>query len=1455
MKKRAIRNNLKILIVISAFIFSFFQIKAQTTTLSSTGCNNADFEYGTFTNWVGYTGTYPGGAPNMTATGIVNGRHTIMGPTNPGTDPESCGGITYVSNLAGGPIYSCRLGNSLTGAQAERLEYTFVVSNANALFYYQYAVLLEDPGHGASEQPKFEITVVDAAQNQLGGACGVYLVVASASIPGFSNCGGSYGTMYKPWSLVGVDLSAYIGQTVTIRFTTCDCSQTGHYGYAYIEAGCATMLITLDYCVGSSIASVTAPPGFTYSWTGPGITTPVTTQVLNLTNFTPGSTYYCVCTSVSGCSITLSTVVSPTVVTAAFTDTIICKYVSFYDQSTATNNNTVTTWLWDFGDGTTSTLQDPTHLYSAVGTYNVTLIATTSGGCTDTINHVITVTQTSSTFTGIATASPVSICIGDSSVIDMPGPSGTSYIWSSSPFDPSLTSQNTSNPVTVYPTATTAYMVTATELTHQCLASDTATVVVNPMPTPVISGPVSVCTGSTHLYSTPSVPGHTYSWVVTGGTPTTGNADNITVTWGTAGPGTLTLTETSSAACIVTTPVYNVTINSSPNATVTSNSPICDGSTLLLTGGGGTGYLWSGPNGFTSTAQYPMISGASVAASGTYTVLVTSSNGCILSTSTQVTVNPLPTPLAGSNSPICSGDTLFLNTGGVSGTNTYSWSGPNGYSSTDQNPFFALTTNVNTGLYTVAVTDANGCIMTSPTNVIVNTINPNIGNNTPICSGNNLNINANGGVIYNWSGPNGYTSSQSNIIISQATTSDMGLYTVTITDANGCIGQLYTYAIVNPLPVPVATNNSPICSGEDIKLNCGGGSSYAWSGPLNFISTEQNPVIYSANISGTGIYNVTVTDLNGCSSATSTNVIVNPLPVVTVSNNTPVCSGETVNITCSTGTGFAWNCAENGYTSTSQNPTIAASTVLTSGNYTVTVTTNGCTSTGTTTVVVNPLPAPTATSNSPLCYGDRLELIATGGATYAWSSTNGFTSSLPMPVINIATDALSGIYSVTVTDANGCSSTAITSVSVASKITVQTIDMTICSGTSVNISAYVIGGTAPYSYYWDGYLSQSQVLVTPITDISYEAQVLDANGCKSNVSTLHIDVLPPVKVNAYATNDTVCPGESVKIYVTASDGDGGPYSLYLSDGTIISSPYTAYPDGVHEFIIMAKDGCGSIDSDTIRIRVFEIPPMSYSPDKTSGCVPLEVWFNETSQNAGQTYLWDFGDNSYNSNSYTQNPSHIFENAGTYDVRLTITSKDGCKTIYTYTDLITAYPRPEAAFYPDNDLVSIINPIINFENASSNAIKYYWTFGDGDSSDLFNASHYYNNIGTFIVRLVVETVYGCTDTTYYTVYVQDEFTLFAPTAFTPDNDGTNDIFFVQGNGIDTNSFNMIIYDRWGEKIYETNNYSYDNPKKYGWDGTVKGSSKIGEIGIYTWVVIYKDNNQIEHQETGVVTLIK
>ena len=403
----------------------------------------------------------------------------------------------------------------------------------------------------------------------------------------------------------------------------------------------------------------------------------------------------------------------------------------------------------------------------------------------------------------------------------------------------------------------------------------------------------------------------------------------------------------------------------------------------------------------------------------------------------------------------------------------------------------------------------------------------------------------------------------------------------------------------------------------------------------NFVSTDQNPVISSSTVPEGGLYNVVVTDINGCVSATSTIVTVNPIPVVNVWNNTPVCIGQSVSITSSGGSSYAWSCAENNYTSATQNINFLSATLSNNGHYTVTVTLNGCTATATTDVIVNSFPLPTAASNSPVCYGDPLKLIATGGTNYLWSCSNGFTSTSPQPIINSATDAASGTYYVTVTDVNGCSSVASTIATVATKITLNTVDQTICPGTSTTIAAFALGGTPPYIYYWDGYPSQSHVTVTPQGTTSYQAQAVDTNGCKSNVSNLLVTVIPPVRIQSIPGRDTICPGESVSIQINPVQGNGGPYTYYLADGTIITSPYTAYPDGIHEFIIFARDNCGDIDSDTIRIQLYAIPPMSYAPDKTFGCVPVEVSFNETSADIGQSYQWNFGDNSYNSTSFIQ----------------------------------------------------------------------------------------------------------------------------------------------------------------------------------------------------------------------------
>ena len=170
-------------------------------------------------------------------------------------------------------------------------------------------------------------------------------------------------------------------------------------------------------------------------------------------------------------------------------------------------------------------------------------------------------------------------------------------------------------------------------------------------------------------------------------------------------------------------------------------------------------------NSFVSSLQSPFISGATVLAAGTYNVTVTSSNGCISYSSTVVGVNAALNPLASSNSPVCAGDSLSLSTttgGGI----TYAWSGPSGFSSTLQNPSILQTTTAMTGVYVVTVTDALGCTATSPVNVTINNIYPAAGNNSPVCASSNLNIFASGGVSYVWSrGPDGFTSSQSNVII------------------------------------------------------------------------------------------------------------------------------------------------------------------------------------------------------------------------------------------------------------------------------------------------------------------------------------------------------------------------------------------------------------------------------------------------------------------------------------------------------------------------------------------------------------------------------------------------------------------------------------------------------------------------------------------------------------------
>ena len=262
-------------------------------------------------------------------------------------------------------------------------------------------------------------------------------------------------------------------------------------------------------------------------------------------------------------------------------------------------------------------------------------------------------------------------------------------------------------------------------------------------------------------------------------------------------------------------------------------------------------------------------------------------------------------------------------------------------------------------------------------------------------------------------------------------------------------------------------------------------------------------------------------------------------------------------------------------------------------------------------------------------------------------------------------------------------------------------------------------------------------------------------------------------------------------------------------------------------------------------------------DTLFGCQPLKVTFIDSSEFIGQTYFWTFTntDAHVNSFSYSKNPEINFTDPGIYDVTIITTSLDGCKDSVTIEDMITVYPNPMSEFNFDPQFQSKINPIFYFQNLSSTTYLCSWDFGDNNNSNEINPVHTYPNIpGNYIVELMVETEHGCTNTSTATVIVKDEYTFYAPSAFSPDNDGINDVFFVSGSGIDPKFFHLIIFDRWGENIYETNSFNPENPKQHGWDGSVKGLKKA-EVGTYTWLCTYKNLNGEERQEAGPITIIR
>ena len=360
---------------ITDLVLLFFLFSAAVSSQES--CYNLDFESGTLIGWEGGTGIC---CPvEITNFGIIRGRHSIM--KGKGVDPNTCGKIPVV---APGGSFSARLGNDNTGKEAETLSYTLDITEANSLFIYKYAVVLQDPGHKPEEQPYFRVNVFNENRELIDPACGAYNVVATSNLPGFEKCEMNK-VVYKDWTTVGLDLSPYIGQIIIVEFETSDCALGGHFGYAYVEAYCSPLKISSTYCSNVNGVNLSAPLGFSYTWD-----TGETTQSIKINNPADGTKYTCQLTSVTGCKVNISTVLALHDPLIDFQASNTCdKKEVVFKNTTLYNDNTLNSFHWDFGDGTTSTVENPAHIFPAAGDYNVTLAFTNTLGCKYTTTHPV----------------------------------------------------------------------------------------------------------------------------------------------------------------------------------------------------------------------------------------------------------------------------------------------------------------------------------------------------------------------------------------------------------------------------------------------------------------------------------------------------------------------------------------------------------------------------------------------------------------------------------------------------------------------------------------------------------------------------------------------------------------------------------------------------------------------------------------------------------------------------------------------------------------------------------------------------------------------------------------------------------------------------------------------------------------------------------------------------------
>ncbi len=1038
----------------------------------------------------------------------------------------------------------------------------------------------------------------------------------------------------------------------------------------------------------------------TYSWSF-GEQSSGTNNISALEN--PSHTYaapgtYTVALTVSGLGCGTSTathqiqVLEPPVAHAAYTlnpnTGCIPLNVNFNNTSTPANNTH--TWVSSpvIAFLPLSSVANPTAIIVSAGTYTVTLTEANACGTSSTTTTIVAIEKPSFTLNPIphfCTSTNNAALGGYISNLTMGGMTSVNYNWSVTG-SATLTNANTANPTINAGPGT--YTVTAAVSNTCGTVTHTQTIVVDSQGGLSIALPAAVpCIGGQPIQLTANTTGGTWGGCANaqGQVPANAGNNGCNVTY-----------SVSTGACSGSTSI-TVVINPPPVPSA-SAPPVCVGSALNLSGGGGGSYAWAGPNGYTSASQNPSLPNATQSLAGVYTVTVTSAQGCTATATTNAVINVIPVITTTSPVSACSTASAFPLQATANPTGTIVWSGGNVTSSGIFNAQAA-----GTGSHTVTATvTVNGCSSSNQVtvNVTANAV-ANAGTDQTVCpQASVINLDTQAGVTGGgvWTiSPSTPALSGSIFTPSMATAGSS--YTLTLTlngnDPNCITTDTKTITIRS---LPQGTVSAPaVCENSALNLGVNPAfTTYVWAGPNSFTSTQQNPILPNATGAMTGTYTVTITDGNGCTNTATINTTVNSLPNLTL---TPlsICQNTIpfgLTATAPTTGSFVWSGA--GVTS----PNFDASQTV--GIYTVSCTVtdaNGCTKSGTTTVEITLNPQPSITAVSPLCANAaEIQLVGTpSGGVWSGNGVNGtrFT----------AANAQIGNNTITYTTGNGnatCTKTATTVINIRALPTVTATAPPVCLNGTLNLNATGTG----VSFAWadaNGYTSASQnpsrTNATLAMSGTYTVTTTDVNSCTNSATvTATVNALPVLTFPILS----IC--KNTNPYALTATATGASPFVYVWSGTGVTNPNFDANQAVGSYTVSCTvtdvNTCSTSGTATVTITANPDPIIAAVSPICANAAAIQlvgtpsggVW-----SGAGTTGTTDA--------TFTPSVGIIGNNTITYTVN---PSDNVCKKIIT--TVIDVLPLPQIVA---QDTAACIGTILKLFATTSNAATvpmgtYAWT---------------------------------------------------------------------------------------------------------------------------------------------------